>query len=111
MGVGFVFLGRKRNMRLAADIVDAPGPQAQPAPAPAGPEMRRIQHLYSPDQIAFVLQRERSRADRQSGEFSLVMFRSETEHGMQAALIGIAKILIAHARTTDEVGYYDNASV
>jgi hypothetical protein len=81
------------------------------APAPAAPEMRRLHHLYSPEQIAFVLQRERSRADRHHSEFSLVMFRSESEMRLDQALSQIAKIVLAHARATDEVGHYDKASV
>jgi lipopolysaccharide/colanic/teichoic acid biosynthesis glycosyltransferase len=93
-------------MRLDVDIA---GPTA--APAPASPEMRRLNHLYSPEQIAFVLHRERARADRHHAEFSMVMFRSDSEMRVQEALMQIAKIVLAHARTTDEVGHYDSTSV
>src|SRR4051812_41720750 len=93
-------------MRLDVDIA---GPTA--APAPASPEMRRLNHLYLPEQIAFVLHRERARADRHHSEFSMVVFRSDSETGVQEALMQIAKIVLAHARTTDEVGHYDSTSV
>src|SRR5262245_29215810 len=83
-----------RTMRLDVDIA---GPTA--APAPASPEMRRLHHLYSPEQIAFILHRERARADRHHGEFSLVMFRSDSESRVDHALMQIAKIILAHART------------
>ena len=93
-------------MRLDLSFAGAPV-----APVPAAPEMRRLTHLYSPEQIAFVLQRERARADRQRGEFSLVMFRSESDTRPETALTQLAKVVLAHARTTDEVGNYDRTSV
>src|SRR5215212_3740708 len=94
-------------MRLGVDIDSAPG-----AAVAVAPEMRRLQHLYSPEQIAFVLQRERARADRQHSEFSLVMVRSESpDVPLDAALLDLAKIILTHARATDEIGYYDRTSV
>ncbi len=79
--------------------------------APAAPEMRRLHHLYSPEQISFVLQRERARADRHRREFSLVIFRAESDVRPALALSQLAKIVLAHARATDEVGHYDKTSV
>ena len=93
-------------MRLDVDVA-----KAVRTSVPAAPEMRRLTHLYSPEQIAFVLQRERSRADRHHSEFSLVMFRSESDQRMDLALAQIARIVLAHARATDEVGHYDKTSV
>jgi lipopolysaccharide/colanic/teichoic acid biosynthesis glycosyltransferase len=93
-------------MRLDVDVAGVPS-----ASAPAAPETRRLSHLYSPEQIAFVLQRERLRADRHRGEFSLVMFRSEADMRLDDALLEIAKIILEHARTTDEIGHYDKTSV
>src|SRR3954467_6785729 len=92
-------------MRLEAPVAEAK------AKAPASPELRRIQHMYSPEQIAFVLQRERSRADRHQAEFSLVIFRSESDLRLDVALMDIAKIILIHARATDEIGHYDKTSV
>src|SRR3954465_5728492 len=92
-------------MRLGVDIDSAPG-----AAVAIAPEMRRLQHLYSPEQIAFVLQRERARSDRQQSEFSLVMVRSESpDVPLDAAPPDLAKIILAHARASDEVGYYDRS--
>ena len=68
-------------MRLEVDVAGV-----SKASAPAGPETRRLSHLYSPEQIAFVLQRERLRTDRHRGEFSLVMFRSEADMRLDFAL-------------------------
>src|SRR5205814_9171467 len=93
-------------MRLDVGVAGVPS-----ASAPAAPETRRLSHLYSPEQIAFVLQRERLRADRHRGEFSLVMFRSEADMRLDFALLEIAKIILEHARTTDEIGHYDKTSV
>ncbi|HEX3355359.1 MAG TPA: sugar transferase [Tepidisphaeraceae bacterium] len=94
-------------MRLdVAGVAEAPR-----ALAPAAPEMRRLHHLYSPEQISFVLQRERARADRHSREFSLVIFRTESDLRPALALSQLAKIVLAHARATDEVGHYDKTSV
>jgi lipopolysaccharide/colanic/teichoic acid biosynthesis glycosyltransferase len=93
-------------MRLDLDVAKAPRPTA-----PAGPELRRLHHLFSPEQIEFVLQRERSRADRHQAEFSLVIFRSESNLKLHVALLKIARIILEHARATDEIGHYDKTSV
>jgi len=92
-------------MRLDVEVASA-----LRAAVPAAPEMRRLSHLYTPDQMAFVLQRERARADRHHREFSMVMFRSDATRPDQA-LTQIAKIVLAHARATDEVGNYDRTSI
>jgi len=93
-------------MRLDVDVA-----KASRAPAPASPELRRLKHLLSPEQVSFVLQRERSRADRHQAEFSLVIFRSESEMKLHVALLKIARIILTHARATDEIGHYDKTSV
>ena len=87
-------------MRLdVAGVAEAPG-----VLAPAAPEMRRMHHLYSPEQISFVLQRERCA----SGSASPRVFAGDFPHGIGLrpvlALSQLAKIVLAHARATDEVG-------
>src|SRR5690348_3632502 len=95
-------------MRL--DLVDT-GAIAGNAPIKAAaPETRRVEHLFTPEQMTFVLQRERARADRHRREFSLVMFRSD-DGASREALYQLAKVVVAHARTTDDVGNYDHESI
>jgi len=79
-------------------------------PKPA-PETRGLHHLYSPEQIAHVLQRERARADRHRREYSLIIFKAEGAGRPHALLLRMAKLVLAHARTTDDVGYFDVDSV
>ena len=65
-------------MRIELDSVESL-PVELTAPAPAMPESRGLHHLFTPEQMAFVLQRERARADRHKREFSLVLFRAESD--------------------------------
>ena len=82
-------------MRLDVSVTET---EVARLPVPAAPEMRRLHHLFSPEQMEFVLRRERARADRHRGEFSLVIFRSESEQRVDVALMQIARIILAHAR-------------
>jgi len=79
-------------------------------PKPA-PETRGLHHLYSPEQIALVLQRERARADRHRREFSLIIFKAGGPGRPHASLLRMSKLVLNHARTTDDVGYFDVDSV
>lgn len=78
--------------------------------ARVAPETRRLRDLYAPAEINAMLTRERARADRHRREFSMVVFAahnaSDVDHQLR-----LARVVLNHARTTDEVGYYDRSSI
>jgi lipopolysaccharide/colanic/teichoic acid biosynthesis glycosyltransferase len=74
------------------------------------PETRRLRDLYAPGEIQAMLSRERARADRHRREFSLVVFAVDASHAMESQL-RLARVILNHARNTDEVGFYDKGSI
>jgi lipopolysaccharide/colanic/teichoic acid biosynthesis glycosyltransferase len=78
--------------------------------AKIAPETRRLRDLYAPVEIHAMLGRERARADRHRREFSLVVFAVDGVNSMDSQL-RLARMVLKHARGTDEVGYYDLASI
>ncbi len=82
----------------------------QPGPTPAAVEHRRLHEIYFPQHLNGVIRRERARADRQKGQFSLVMFRLVPVRGRWATL-RLSRIVLNEVRTTDEVGQYDRNTV
>lgn len=81
------------------------------AAAPAATEdFRSLRDLYTPRQVAGLLQRERARADRHAREFSLVVLRLRTGDG-EWSVLRLARVGLDAARTTDEVGRYDDDAV
>jgi lipopolysaccharide/colanic/teichoic acid biosynthesis glycosyltransferase len=71
-------------------------------------DTRRLRDLYAPVEIHAMLGRERARADRNRREFSLVVFSVE---GTLDSQLRLARMVLKHARNTDEVGYYDERSI
>ena len=77
---------------------------------PAPPVHRRLHEMYFPKHLTAVLRRERARADRQKGQFSLVMFRLVPARGRWATL-RLSRLVLNEVRTTDEIGLYDRNTV
>jgi lipopolysaccharide/colanic/teichoic acid biosynthesis glycosyltransferase len=73
-------------------------------------DFRSLRDLYTPRQVAGMLQRERARADRHGREFALVVIRLRDEPG-EWSLLRVARMVLDAARTTDEVGRYDDDAV
>ena len=73
-------------------------------------EHRRLHEIYFPKHLGAVIRRERARADRQKGQFSLVMFRLIPARGRFATL-RLSRIVLNEVRSTDEVGQYDRFTV
>lgn len=73
-------------------------------------EHRRLHEMYFPKHLLTVIRRERARADRQKGQFSLVMFRLLPVRGRWATL-RLCKIVLDEVRATDEVGQFDRHTV
>lgn len=73
-------------------------------------EHRRLHEMYFPKHLLTVIRRERARADRQKGQFSLVMFRLLPTRGRWATL-RLCKIVLDEVRATDEVGQFDRHTV
>jgi lipopolysaccharide/colanic/teichoic acid biosynthesis glycosyltransferase len=68
---------------------------------------RTLHGVYSPETFRLILERERVRADRYGGEFSLLVFdlgNPETDDDVAQRL---AQVLAGRARTCDEVGWFD----
>lgn len=82
----------------------------EPTGVPAAPAHRRLHEMYFPKHLTAVLRRERARADRQKGQFSLVMFRLVPARGRWATL-RLSRMVLNEVRTTDEIGLYDRHTV
>src|SRR4051794_12896960 len=74
------------------------------------PEARRLRDLYAPAEVHAMLTRERARADRHRREFSMVVFAVDSDTPIDGQL-RLARVVLKHARGTDEVGYYDGGSI
>lgn len=87
---------------------------AVPSPVtlvPSGlPVHRSLHEIYFPKHLHAIIRRERARADRQKGVFSLVMFRLLPSRSRWATL-RLSRIVFNEVRTTDEVGLYDHHTV
>jgi len=73
------------------------------------PFVRGLHDVLSRRQFEAALHRERARADRAAGEFSLVLFRVRS--GEFRTSCRLAKVVLSRARITDEVGWYDDECV
>lgn len=73
-------------------------------------EHRHLHEMYFPKHLLAVIRRERARADRQRGQFSLVMFRVVPARGRWATL-RMSRIVLDEIRATDEIGQFDRHTV
>jgi len=80
------------------------------ANAPTAAPHRRLHEMYFPKHLLAILRRERARADRQRGQFSLVMFRLVPAKGRWSTL-RLSRLVLNEVRTTDEIGLYDRNTV
>ncbi|HEY0007438.1 MAG TPA: sugar transferase [Tepidisphaeraceae bacterium] len=87
-----------------------PEPSSTTAPALATGESRRLHEIYFPKPLLGAIRRERARADRQKGQFSLVMFRLVPARGRWANL-RLCNLVLQEVRTADEVGQFDPHTV
>ncbi|GIW76485.1 MAG: spore coat protein CotZ [Phycisphaerae bacterium] len=71
---------------------------------------RRLHEMYFPKQLLSVIRRERARADRQKGRFTLVMFRPVPAKGRWATL-RLSRVVLDQMRATDEIGQFDRHTV
>ena len=69
-----------------------------------------LHRLHTPPVTRALLDHERGRADRNGGEFSLVLF-SIQKLGRSRALQRLARLLAVRARATDAVGWFDSGTV
>jgi lipopolysaccharide/colanic/teichoic acid biosynthesis glycosyltransferase len=72
---------------------------------------RHLDELLSPTQVAASVRRERARADRLGGCFTLVVFRLDEPEVNHRKLMRLARISLQSVRNTDEVGRYDARSI
>lgn len=87
---------------------DAPSAQELTGNVKVRTGARSVRHLATAQHMNGVIQRETARSDRNSREFSLVLFR--VRHGRQHALstIRLARTILTRSRGTDEVGWFDD---
>src|SRR5690554_6691822 len=69
---------------------------------------RSVRQLASAEHMNAVIQRETARSDRNSREFSLVLFRVRPGKKHAASTIRLARTILTRARATDEVGWFDD---
>jgi lipopolysaccharide/colanic/teichoic acid biosynthesis glycosyltransferase len=73
--------------------------------------VRTLRNMYSEEQSANAIHRERLRADRTNQEFSLVLFRVPRSIGPSRTALRLARTVLSRSRGTDEVGWFDEETV
>src|SRR5207244_9972618 len=82
------------------------------AAPPLAPISERLSDRYlTAGQIGRVIRRERGRADRARGQFSLLLFRTAGGAHDQRGTRRLARIIARRVRETDEVGRYGDGSL
>lgn len=74
-------------------------------------DYRHLDELLLPRQVAASVRRERARADRLGGCFTLAVFRLDETEVSRRKLLRMARIVLQCVRNTDEVGRYDARSI
>ncbi|MFB3787632.1 MAG: sugar transferase [bacterium] len=69
--------------------------------------MRFLLRIHSAQQIRGIIERERSRSDRFSSEFSLVMFDLDIENGHYLYIWHLVQTLHSRIRCYDDIGWFD----
>src|SRR5438477_4867360 len=75
------------------------------------PRKRSLQSLLTPEQMNIAIQRESARADRNGGEFALVLFRAHRSARHTLATLRLAKTVLRRVRATDDIGWYDQEHI
>jgi lipopolysaccharide/colanic/teichoic acid biosynthesis glycosyltransferase len=63
--------------------------------------------MLTPEQMNIAIHRESARADRNGGEFALVLFRVRRKDPSALSTVRLAKTVLNRVRATDDVGWYD----
>jgi len=69
---------------------------------------RSFQSILTPEQMNIAIHRESARADRNTGEFALVLFRVRSRERGALSTARLAKTVLNRVRATDDVGWYDD---
>jgi lipopolysaccharide/colanic/teichoic acid biosynthesis glycosyltransferase len=75
------------------------------------PSKRSLQSLLTPEQMNIAIQRESARADRNGGEFALVLFRAQNNEPHSLSSMRLAKTVLRRVRATDDLGWYDDQHI
>ncbi|MGH7180086.1 MAG: hypothetical protein ACREJC_22100, partial [Tepidisphaeraceae bacterium] len=67
-----------------------------------------MQSMLTPEQMNIAIQRESARADRNGGEFALVLLRAKRAGRSSLASLRLAKTVITRVRATADLGWYDD---
>jgi lipopolysaccharide/colanic/teichoic acid biosynthesis glycosyltransferase len=63
--------------------------------------------MLTTEQMNIAIQRESARADRNGGEFALVLFRVRNRDRKSLSTVRLAKTVLKRIRATDDIGWYD----
>ena len=69
------------------------------------PTKRSLQSLLTSEQMNIAIQRESARADRNGGEFALVLFRASLSS------MRLARTVLKRVRATDDLGWFDDQHI
>ena len=72
---------------------------------------RTLQSMLTPEQMNIAIQRESARADRNGGEFALVLFRAKTPDRRALSSVRLARTVLRRVRATDDIGWYDEQHI
>src|SRR3954470_2215574 len=75
------------------------------------PSKRSLQSMLTPEQMNIAIQRESARADRNGGEFALVLFRATSDDPHSLSSIRLARTVLHRVRATDDLGWYDEQHI
>src|SRR3954467_7245728 len=75
------------------------------------PSKRSLQSLLTPEQMNIAIQRESARADRNGGEFALVLFRGRSADRAALSSVRLAKTVLRRVRATDDIGWFDDQHI
>ncbi|CAN5369013.1 hypothetical protein BH09PLA1_BH09PLA1_35780 [soil metagenome] len=67
--------------------------------------------MLTPEQMNIAIQRESARADRNGGEFALVLFRAQSAEPHALSTVRLAKTVLKRVRATDDLGWYDEQHI
>jgi lipopolysaccharide/colanic/teichoic acid biosynthesis glycosyltransferase len=71
------------------------------------PRKRTVQSMLTSEQMNIAIQRESARADRNGGEFALVLFRVRNRDRASLSTMRLSRTVLTRIRATDDVGWYD----
>jgi lipopolysaccharide/colanic/teichoic acid biosynthesis glycosyltransferase len=75
------------------------------------PTKRSLQSLLTSEQMNIAIQRESARADRNGGEFALVLFRAKSADRQALSSMRLARTVLKRVRATDDLGWFDDQHI